>query len=167
MTRPQSHFPAHPTTPATTPPPAPSEPDPPPLAPVTPKNPPPPAPAEPATPHEKSKGVTCENKDCRADATFRYRWPWGDEGLVCDLHAVTTQQLALQLGREPALASLTPPTEAPALHSPELAYAQQLLLEQNAKLDEVTRHRDQLIDENMRLVSEMNRAKREAARARE
>ena len=57
--------------------------------------------------------LLCEKEDCDNEATFRYRWPWGDEGVVCDYHATTTQQLATQLGREPALVSLGQPT-APA-----------------------------------------------------
>jgi len=95
--------------------------------------------------------LLCEKDDCENEATFRYRWPWGDEGTVCDYHATTTQQLAQQLGREPALVSLGVPREAAPTGS-ELELAKQLLLDKDADLQEVTRQRDRLADENIQLV---------------
>lgn len=106
--------------------------------------------------------LLCEKEDCEHEATFRYRWPWGDEGVVCDYHATTTQQLAQQLGREPALVSLgVAPTAPPA--GPDLALAKRMLLEKDAELDEVKRHRDQLVDDNAKLVHELGKARRAAS----
>jgi hypothetical protein len=106
--------------------------------------------------------LLCEKDDCENEATFRYRWPWGDEGVVCDYHAVTTQQLAQQLGREPALVSLGHPTPSPpaadAPH-PEFELAKQMLLEKDAELVEVKGHRDRLAIVNMALMHELGKLK--------
>ncbi len=81
--------------------------------------------------------VLCEEKDCKEEATTRYQWPWGDEGIVCDGHRGHMVQLAQQLGRDVAFTPLhtTTPAAAPT-ESPELRLAKAKLLEQEQLLHE-------------------------------
>ena len=84
--------------------------------------------------------LLCENEDCDHEATVRYRFPWGKEGVVCDDHLVITQQLATQqlncaLAVAPLVSAPAPAT--PPDESPELRFAKAKLLEQEQQIHEL------------------------------
>lgn len=103
--------------------------------------------------------LLCDNDECENEATTRYRWPWGDEGVVCDDHRGHTAQLAQQLGRDVSFTSLVtePAARTPDL-STELTFAKSKLLQ----FEEWQNAATHTIEE---LRAELATSKREAAEA--
>jgi hypothetical protein len=44
--------------------------------------------------------VGIDGNACDLDSTHRFRWPWGDEGPICENHVAIYRTRASQLGRE-------------------------------------------------------------------
>jgi hypothetical protein len=94
--------------------------------------------------------LLCEKEDCDKEATVRYAWPWGEEGLVCDDHRNHLESAAQQLSRSVAFTSLAaaPTDKPPPDLSAELRLAKATMLEQEQELstlrDQVRRQTEQI-----------------------
>jgi hypothetical protein len=87
--------------------------------------------------------LLCENEDCDKEATVRYRFPWGAEGIVCDDHLFIKQQLATQqLNTTLAVAPLVD-----VVDSAELRQAKAKLLEQEQTIHDLQTRNGELVAE--------------------
>jgi hypothetical protein len=96
---------------------------------------------------------------CEERATQRYKWAWGEEGLVCDGHRATLQQAADQtVQRTIAFSPLFAP-EAPSApgENPELSFAKAKLLEMEEELHASEATRRAQLDRIHELETELAR----------